>query len=258
MGAYSGMWERKSEDRLRPSRQWLSASRQRAAIRCNPHRAETRKYQLSPRKRLQGTGKGAFSITFHPAKARRSPVSLQEKQRLCWADSCFLATSFGSKRHRIDGFVHSRSSTGSHNRAHSNRTQAAVAYNLRQMKTLAALALLWVSASFAQDYDILLRNGRLVDGAGNPSFLGDLAIRDGRIAAMGKLDGRTAKRVIDARGLVVAPGFIDMHNHSDYTLVADGDAQSMVRQGVTTMIFGEGGSAAPVGGKQQQKPRDIT
>jgi N-acyl-D-aspartate/D-glutamate deacylase len=126
------------------------------------------------------------------------------------------------------------------------------------MKAAIPLLLLAASVALAQDYDILIRNGRLVDGAGNPSFEGDLAIRDGKIAAMGKLDGRTAKRVIEARGLVVAPGFIDMHNHSDYTLLADGDAQSFIRQGVTTMILGEGGSAAPVGGHQQEKLRDIT
>ena len=59
--------------------------------------------------------------------------------------------------------------------------------------------------------------------------------------------------MIDARGLVVAPGFIDIHNHSDYTLLEDGNAESMIRQGVTSMILGEGGSAAPVGGKQQDK-----
>src|SRR5262249_17410776 len=63
-------------------------------------------------------------------------------------------------------------------------------------------------------------------------------------------------RVIDAAGLAVAPGFIDIHNHSDYTVLEDGDAESMVRQGVTSMIFGEDESAAPVGGKQEkQGPR---
>ena len=62
---------------------------------------------------------------------------------------------------------------------------------------------------------------------------------------MGRLDGKTAARTIDASGLTVAPGFIDMHNHSDFTIVEDGNAQSMIRQGVTSMIFGEGGSAAP-------------
>lgn len=108
------------------------------------------------------------------------------------------------------------------------------------------------SIAFGQDFDILIRNGRIVDGTGNPSFQGDVGIRGGRIAAVGHLDGRTAARTIDAAGLTVAPGFVDIHNHSDYTLVADGDAQSMVRQGVATMIFGEGGSAAPVGGKQER------
>src|ERR1051325_9154792 len=62
---------------------------------------------------------------------------------------------------------------------------------------------------------------------------------------MGRLAGKTATRTIDATGLTVTPGFIDIHNHSDFTIAQDGDAQSMVRQGVTSMIFGEGGSAAP-------------
>ena len=97
----------------------------------------------------------------------------------------------------------------------------------------------------AQDYDVLVRGGRVVDGAGNPAHFGDVGIRGGRIAAMGRLPGKTATRIIDAAGLTVAPGFIDVHNHSDFTAVTDGNAESMVRQGVTSMIFGEGGSAAP-------------
>ena len=96
----------------------------------------------------------------------------------------------------------------------------------------------------AQDYDLLIRGGRIVDGTGNPAYVGDLAIRQGRIAAMGRVTGRAA-RTIDAAGLTVAPGFIDIHNHSDSTIVQDGNAQSFIRQGVTSMIFGEGGSAAP-------------
>src|SRR5213078_5342595 len=90
-----------------------------------------------------------------------------------------------------------------------------------------------------------------VDGTGNPSFLADLALKDGRVAGLGRLEGKTAKRTIDAKGLIVSPGFIDIHNHSDYTLLTDGNAESMIRQGVTSMILGEGGSAAPVGGKQE-------
>lgn len=103
-----------------------------------------------------------------------------------------------------------------------------------------------------QDYDVVIRGGRLVDGTGNPSFLADLAIQNGKITRIGYLGEVKAKRVIDAKGLVVSPGFIDIHNHSDYTVVIDGDAQSMIRQGVTSMILGEGGSAAPVGGKQEE------
>jgi N-acyl-D-aspartate/D-glutamate deacylase len=109
------------------------------------------------------------------------------------------------------------------------------------------LTLLLAAALPAQgpDFDLLIRNGRVVDGTGNPSFAGDVGIRGGRIAAVGRLSGQRAARTLDAAGLVVAPGFIDIHNHSDETIVADGDAPSMVRQGVTTMIFGEGLSAAP-------------
>ncbi len=119
------------------------------------------------------------------------------------------------------------------------------------MKHWLALAA-FASLAFAQDFDILIVNGRIVDGTGNPSYQGDVGIRAGRIAAVGRLAGRTAARTIDAASLTVAPGFVDIHNHSDYTVATDGDAQSMVRQGVATMIFGEGGSAAPVGGKQQR------
>jgi N-acyl-D-amino-acid deacylase len=97
----------------------------------------------------------------------------------------------------------------------------------------------------AQPFDVLIKNGRIVDGTGNPSYLGDLAIRAGKIAAMGHLPNASALRTIDAKGKIVAPGFIDIHNHSDSSLLADPNAQSMVRQGVTTMIFGEGESAAP-------------
>ena len=113
-------------------------------------------------------------------------------------------------------------------------------------------AALWIAGAalacsgWAQDFDTLILHGRIVDGTGNPSYIGDVGIRGGRIAAIGKLDGKTAARTIDAAGLSVSPGFVDMHNHSDFTLLTDGNAQSMVRMGVTTMILGEGGSAAPV------------
>jgi N-acyl-D-aspartate/D-glutamate deacylase len=120
-----------------------------------------------------------------------------------------------------------------------------------------SLFLLLAWSPWAQDFDLLIRGGRLVDGTGNPSFLGDVGIRGDRIIAMGSLAGATAKRMIDAAGLTVTPGFIDMHNHSDYTILADGNAQSMIRQGVTTMVLGEGESVAPVGGKQPPAARRV-
>src|SRR4051812_21357550 len=107
------------------------------------------------------------------------------------------------------------------------------------------LLVLATTLASAQDFDLLIRNGRIVDGTGNPSYTADLGLRGGKIAAMGRLAGKTATRTIDAAGLTVAPGFIDIHNHSDNTIVQDGNAQSFIRQGVTSMIFGEGGSAAP-------------
>jgi N-acyl-D-aspartate/D-glutamate deacylase len=112
------------------------------------------------------------------------------------------------------------------------------------MKLGMLLLQLGVLAS-AQDFDLVIHGGRIVDGTGNPAYVGDIAIRQGKIAAMGRLERRTAARTIDAAGLTVAPGFIDIHNHSDFTIVEDGNAESMIRQGVTSMIFGEGGSAAP-------------
>lgn len=86
----------------------------------------------------------------------------------------------------------------------------------------------------------------LVDGSGSAAIRADLAISQGKIAAIGDLASATAVREIDAAGHVVAPGFIDMHNHSDDTLLSEPRCESMVRQGVTTMILGEGGSAGPV------------
>ncbi len=93
-------------------------------------------------------------------------------------------------------------------------------------------------------YDILIRHGKIVDGSGNPWFQGDVAIKDDRIVAVGRVTGE-ARRVIEANGLVVAPGFIDAHSHSDWVLLEDGQAQSKIRQGVTTEVLGESGSVGP-------------
>lgn len=113
---------------------------------------------------------------------------------------------------------------------------------------LAALLQYAFVDSMAQDYDLLIRNGKIVDGSGNPWFHGDVAIKGDRIAEVGRVAGE-ARRVVDATGLVVAPGFIDMHSHSDWVLFEDGNAQSKIRQGVTTEVLGESTSPGPFKGK---------
>jgi N-acyl-D-amino-acid deacylase len=94
-------------------------------------------------------------------------------------------------------------------------------------------------------YDVLIRNGRIIDGSGNPWVSGDIAIRGDRIVAIGKMEHASAKRVIDASGLVVSPGFIDMLGQSELALLIDSRSLSKLSQGITTEITGEGGSAAP-------------
>ncbi len=95
--------------------------------------------------------------------------------------------------------------------------------------------------------DILVRGGTVIDGSGQPGAVGDVAVRDGRIAALGRSLPAAAAKVIDAEGLAVAPGFIDIKTHSDFTLPINPKAESKVRQGVTTEIIGHCGfSVAPV------------
>jgi N-acyl-D-amino-acid deacylase len=102
------------------------------------------------------------------------------------------------------------------------------------------------SVGTSMAYDILIRGGMLLDGSGKPGVPGDLAIEGGRIVALGQNIGRTAKKTIDATGLAVAPGFIDIKTHSDFTLPINPKAESKVRQGVTTEIIGHCGfSVAP-------------
>jgi N-acyl-D-aspartate/D-glutamate deacylase len=101
-------------------------------------------------------------------------------------------------------------------------------------------------ATRQETYDVLLRGGRIVDGSGNPWFKGDLAIRGDRIAAIGSLEGARAKRTFDARGLVVAPGFIDMLGQSEFNVLVDPHVRSKITQGITTELTGEGGSVGPM------------
>src|SRR4030095_10776887 len=93
-------------------------------------------------------------------------------------------------------------------------------------------------------YDVVIANGKIVDGSGNPWFYGNVALDNGRIARIGKFDPKFGKRVIDAKGMVVAPGFIDLHTHTDMPVLADGNAESKVRQGVTLDVIGESQTVA--------------
>ncbi len=114
------------------------------------------------------------------------------------------------------------------------------------LRTLLCLALLVVPVYFAAQtptYDILIRNGRIVDGAGNAWFRGDVALRGDTIAAVGKLDGATARRVIEANGQIIAPGFIDTHSHARRQIFEETKAENYIRQGVTTAIEGPDGSS---------------
>jgi N-acyl-D-aspartate/D-glutamate deacylase len=104
-------------------------------------------------------------------------------------------------------------------------------------------------ASAAERYDLLLKNGRVVDGAGTPWYVADVAIRDGKIAAIGRLNPADAARTIDAAGLVVAPGFIDMMGQTGSPFLKDPAAGiNLLTQGITTINAGEGDAAAPLAG----------
>jgi N-acyl-D-amino-acid deacylase len=96
-------------------------------------------------------------------------------------------------------------------------------------------------------FDLVVKNGVIADGTGNPWFKADVGIKDGHISDVGELPSSRSDEVIDAHGLVVAPGFIDMHAHSDFSLLINPLAESKVRQGVTTEVIGNcGSSAAPL------------
>jgi N-acyl-D-amino-acid deacylase len=97
-----------------------------------------------------------------------------------------------------------------------------------------------------QPYDLVIRNGRIIDGTGSPWYSADIAVRAGRIAAIGALAEAPSKHVIDARGMVVAPGFIDMLGQSESSILVNPHLPSKIFQGITTEITGEGGSAAPL------------
>ncbi len=107
-------------------------------------------------------------------------------------------------------------------------------------------------------YDLLIREAVIYDGSGRDPFTGDLAVQGDTIVAVGPSVEGDARRVIDARGLAIAPGFIDIHGHSDYYLLINPTAEAKVRQGVTTDVGGNCGyAAAPIGGPELEERRKL-
>jgi len=121
---------------------------------------------------------------------------------------------------------------------------------LRHLVGLAVVVFLQTSLLFAAGpalpFDIVITNGHIMDGTGSPWYSGDVGIRAGKIAAIGNLSGTPRTRTIDAHGLTIAPGFIDMLGQSEKTILVDPRLPSKIYQGITTEITGEGDSAAPL------------
>src|SRR5260370_41685260 len=95
-------------------------------------------------------------------------------------------------------------------------------------------------------FDLVITNGHIIDGTGSPWYSGDIGIRGGKIAFIGNLSEASRNRTIDARGMVVAPGFIDMLGQSEVTILVDPRLPSKIYQGITTEITGQGESSAPL------------
>ena len=124
-------------------------------------------------------------------------------------------------------------------------------YKIRSRVILSSFLLLFLPVAciqFSPSYDIIIKSGRIIDGSGNPWYRADLGIKGDRIAEIGDLADRKAKRVIDAEGMVVAPGFIDMHTHTERRMPEIPSVENYTRQGVTTVVGGNcGGSPYPIG-----------
>src|SRR5262245_17241963 len=120
----------------------------------------------------------------------------------------------------------------------------------------AVLCLLALSPS-EPPFDLLIRGGRVVDGSGAPWFAADVGVRGGRIVAVGALADRPATRTIDATGLYVTPGFIDLLGQSEYNVLVDKRAASKITQGITTEVTGEGDSIAPLNDTIMAYRKDI-
>lgn len=125
---------------------------------------------------------------------------------------------------------------------------------MKYLRTISILlAVLFFGCTSPQSFDIIIKNGRITDGTGSPSFIGDIAINSDTIAKIGTLKNATAKTEINAKGLVIAPGFINMLSWATESLIEDGRSQSDIRQGVTLEVMGEGESMGPLNDKLKKE-----
>src|SRR5438270_12386552 len=153
-----------------------------------------------------------------------------------WVNPRLARASAGEGSHR-----------GINGRAMENTTCSGLRNNLLLVVLLLAAAqLLCAQAPTSPPFDVVITNGHIIDGTGSPWYSGDVGIRDGKIAAIGNLFAATSKRTLDAHGMVVAPGFIDMLGQSEWTILVDPRLPSKIYQGITTEITGEGSSIAPL------------
>ena len=132
-----------------------------------------------------------------------------------------------------------------------NKKLVAQLKRLNVYKIAVALVLGWLMSAAAvaqssQQFDVVITNGHIIDGTGSPWYAGDIGIRNGLIAAIGRLAGANVKQTIDAHGMVVAPGFIDMLGQSELTILVNPHLPSKIFQGITTEFTGEGASIAPL------------
>src|SRR5687768_14682907 len=120
---------------------------------------------------------------------------------------------------------------------------------------ITAATVFMYSCKSSKDYDTIIRNGMIYDGSGNTPFAGDIGIRNDTIAFIGDLSDASAKIELDAKGMAVAPGFINMLSWATESLIQDGRSQSDIRQGVTLEVMGEGWSMGPLNDqlKKQQE-----
>src|SRR5438876_804000 len=227
--------------------------------------------QARGRARGRGLGRREPAAGAGPVAARRNEPPGGRRLHPGRSHHRGHAQGCGAVARRLAGYAHSRQGRRSgragrqpgsrhrrdpaHRVRHDTRTHRQTRFAEENMGTirptlLALLALVSCgkreSGNGTRGYDLVLRNGWIVDGSGNPRYRGDVAVRGDRIAAVGFLGGAQARETLDVGGLVVAPGFIDMMGQSEINALIDNRVFSKITQGITTEVTGEGGSVAPL------------